>query len=103
MSSLSEIYFNYNKAIAQANRLDGIAKKMKNAANRDMQGILNDVSRAWKSDSAPQYVRKGEKVKGNIQTSSKNLEEIASTIRTIAKRVRGAELEAWRIANERKL
>lgn len=103
MSSLSEIYFNYNKAIAQANRLDGIAKKMKNAANRDMQGILNDVSRAWKSDSAPQYVRKGEKVKENIQTSSKNLEEIASTIRTIAKRVRDAELEAWRIANERKL
>jgi len=103
VSSLSEIYFNYNKAIAQANRLDGIAKKMKNAANRDMQGILNDVSRAWKSDSAPQYVRKGEKVKGNIQTSSKNLEEIASTIRTIAKRVRDAELEAWRIANERKL
>lgn len=103
MSSLSEIYFNYNKAIAQANRLDGIAKKMKNAANRDMQGILNDVSRAWKSDSAPQYVRKGEKVKGNIQTSSKNLEEIASTIRTIAERVRDAELEAWRIANERKL
>ena len=103
MSSLSEIYFNYNKAIAQANRLDGIAKKMKNAANRDMQGILNDVSRAWKSDSAPQYVRKGEKVKGNIQTSSKNLEEIASTIRTSAERVRDAELEAWRIANERKL
>lgn len=103
MSSLSEIYFNYNKAIAQANRLDGIASKMQNAANRDMQGILNDVSRAWKSDSAPQYVRKGEKVKGNIQTSSKNLEEIASTIRTIAKRVRDAELEAWRIANERKL
>lgn len=103
MSSLSEIYFNYNKAIAQANRLDGIAKKMKNAANRDMQGILNDVSRAWKSDSAPQYVRKGETVKGNIQTSAKNLKEIASTIRTIAERVRDAELEAWRIANERKL
>lgn len=103
MSSYSEIYFNYNKAIAQANRLDGIAKKMKNAADRDMQGILNDVSRAWKSDSAPRYVEKGETVKGNIQTSAKNLKEIASTIRTIAKRVRDAELEAWRIANERKL
>lgn len=103
MSSLSEIYFNYNEAIAQANRLDGIASKMQNAANRDMQGILNDVSRAWKSDSAPLYVRKGEKVRGDMQTSSKNLKRIASTIRTIAKRVRDAELEAWRIAHERKL
>lgn len=103
MSSLSEIYFNYNKAIAQANRLDGIASKMQNAANREMEGILNDVSRAWKSDSAPLYIKKGQKVRGDIRTSAKNLKQIANTIRTIAKRVRDAELDAWRIAHERTL
>ena len=102
MSSLAEIYFNYDKAISQANQLDNVAKKLKNAANNNMETILNDVSRAWKSDSAPQYVKKGQKVGNDMNTSAKNLNQIASTIRSIAKTVRDAELEAWRIANERK-
>lgn len=101
MSSLSEIYFNYNRAIAQAKQLDSIAKKLKKAADYDMDGILNDVNRAWKSDNTHQYVRKGQKVENDIRTSTKNLTQIAAAIRTIAKRVRDAELEAWRIAHER--
>ena len=101
MSSLSEIYFNYNKAMQQAGQLDDVARQLKQAADRDMEGILNDVYRVWKSDSAPQYIQKGQKVKGDIGAVSKNLNQIAAAIRTIAQRVRDAELEAWRIANER--
>lgn len=101
MSSLSEIYFNYNKAVQQAGQLDDVARQLKQAADRDMEGILNDVYRVWKSDSAPQYIQKGQKVQGDIGTASKNLSQIAKAIRTIAQRVRDAELEAWRIANER--
>ena len=101
MSSLSEIYFNYNKAIAQANQLDDIAKRLNKAANQDMEKILNAVNSAWKSDSAPAYVKKGQKVEKDMLTTEKNIRNIATTIRTIAKRVRDAELEAWRIANER--
>lgn len=101
MSSLSEIYFNYNKAIQQAERLDTIARRLKQAADGDMEGILNDVYRVWKSDSAPQYIQKGQKVKTDIVTASKKLNQIASAIRTIARQVRDAELEARRIANER--
>lgn len=101
MSSLSEIYFNYNRAIAQANQLDGIAKKMRNAANNEMKQILNDVNHAWKSDSTPQYLKKGQRVESSIRMTAKNLAQIADAIRTIAKRVRDAELEAWRIAHER--
>ena len=101
MSSLSEIYFNYDQAIAQANQLDNVAKKLQNAANNTMEDVLNEVSRVWKSDSAPQYIRKGQKVEGDLRTSSNNLKQIASAIRTIARRVRDAELEAWRIAHDR--
>ena len=53
MATLSEIYFNYNQAIEQAKQLDDVAQQLTNAANRDMEDVLNDVSRAWKSDSAP--------------------------------------------------
>lgn len=102
MSSLSEIYFNYNRAIEQAKALENISKRLKTAASNTMEDILNDVHVAWKSDSTSQYIKKGQKVKGDIHTTANNLTNIARTIRTIAQRVRDAELEAWRIANERK-
>lgn len=102
MSTLSEIYFNYNKAVSQARQLDSAAAKLKQAAQNDMTEILNKVYVSWKSDSSPQYIKKGEKVRNDIATTSRNLSSIAQAIRTIAERVKEAELEAWRIANERK-
>lgn len=102
MSSLSEIYFNYDKAIEQANRLDSVAKRLTTAASVTMVDILSDVHKAWKSDSAPAYIKKGEKVERDMDTTAKNLRGIAQTIRAVAQRIRDAELAAWRIANERK-
>ena len=101
MRSLSEIYFNYDRAIEQAKKLEGISRQLKKAADNTMEGILNDVHGAWKSDSAPQYIKKGQKVEGDMRATAGNLANIASTIRTIAQRIRDAELVAWRIANER--
>ena len=101
MSSLSEIYFNYDRAIEQAKKLEGISRQLKKAADNTMEGILNDVHGAWKSDSAPQYIKKGQKVEGDMRATAGNLANIASTIRTIAQRIRDAELVAWRIYNER--
>ena len=101
MSSLSEIYFNYDRAIEQAKKLEGISRQLKKAADNTMEGILNAVHGAWKSDSAPQYIKKGQKVEGDMRATAGNLANIASTIRTIAQRIRDAELVAWRIANER--
>lgn len=101
MSSLAEIYFNYDKAIQQANKLDEIARKLRTASNSDMDRILKNINAAWKSDSAPAYIKKGNKVGSDIVTSAKNLERIASTIRRIAQEIRDAELAAWEIANAR--
>lgn len=101
MSSLSEIYFNYNQAIKQANKLESVAKDLRKASDRTMEDILNNVNSAWKSDSTPLYLKKGQKVEGDIRTTAGNLDNIAQAIRTIAERIREAELEAWRIANAR--
>lgn len=100
--TLSEIHFNYTKAIQQASQLESIAKNLRKAANNTMENILNDISSAWKSDSTPQYIKKGQKVEGDIRTTAENLDRIAQAIRTIAQRIKEAELEAWRIANARK-
>lgn len=101
MSSLSEIYFNYNQAIAQAKQLDQVASSLSKASSHNLNEIMNTVSRSWKSDSSPQYIKKGEKIGGDMQTTAGNLRNIASAIRSIAQRVMNAELEAWRIANAR--
>ena len=100
--TLAEIYFDYDKAISQANQLDKIASRLESAADKDLEEVLDSVHKAWKSDNAGAYINKGEKVQTDMNKTVRNLRGIANTIRTIAKRVRDAELEAWRIAHERK-
>ena len=101
MSSLSEIYFHYDKAIKQAGQMETVAKKLRKAADSTVDDILNDVNSAWKSDSTPQYIKKVQKVEGDILITTGNLDNIAQAVRTIAQRIKEAELEAWRIANAR--
>ena len=101
MSSLSEIHFNYSRAVRQADQLEGVSHRLSSLAEGNMEYILTEVSRAWRSDSTPHYIQKGQKVKEDIKTTSNNLYKIAKAIREIAERVRDAELEAWRVAHER--
>lgn len=102
MSSLAEIYFNYNKAISQASQLEAQAKKLRRISGTDLQNVLQDIHSAWQSESSQAYLTKGRKVQGDVLTTSENLKKIAGTIRTVAQIIRDAELEAWRIAHERK-
>lgn len=102
MSSLAEIYFNYNKAIRQAAALESQAQKLRRISGSDMQDVLQSVHSAWQSESSPAYLKKGQKVQRDVLTTSENLKRIAQTIRTVAGIIRDAELQAWRIAHERK-
>lgn len=99
--TLSEIYFNYEQAIRQADELDRISNRVKDAASEDLDDIIGEVNHAWKSDSSNEYLKKMKKVQDDMGTTAGNLTRIASAIRTIAGKVREAELEAWRIANAR--
>ena len=100
MDSLSEINFNYERAIRQAERLEALSMRLRNAANNDMGRLLNATRRAWRSDSAPLFLRKGEKVEADMQGVADDLKKTARKIRSIAEQVRAAEMEAGRIANE---
>lgn len=101
MSSLSTINFNYARAIQQAERLETLSVRLKQAADNDMERLLNATRRAWQSDSAPSYLRKEEKVGAEIRSLSDELKKTARKIRVIAEEIRAAEMEARRIANER--
>ena len=100
MDFLSDVNFNYERAIRQAERLEALSVRLRKAANEDMERVLGAVSRAWQSVSAPAYLRKAEKVEADIQTMAEDLKKTAAKIRTIAEQVRQADMEARRIANE---
>lgn len=92
------IWLEYGKAISQANELDRIASEMKNLAEGDFQNCLSSVASNWTGDNSRNYIRKGEKLKGDIDKSARQLQNIAKAIRNIAKRTRNADLRAREIA-----
>ena len=102
MDSPTQITFDYNNAIRQAQKLEGIASSVKSLGNAKMNGVESNLRGAWNSDSSSAYFKKMTRVQGEIQTTARNLSKIAASIRDIAKINYDAEMEAWRIANERK-
>jgi len=95
-----DINFDYERVIRQAERLEALSVRLQRASEQDMARMLDALQRAWRSESTPAYLRKGEKVEAQIQTLSKELRKTARAIRDIAEEVRAAEMEARRIANE---
>ena len=95
-----EMNFNYERAIQQAERLETLSARLKRVAGQDMERLLGATRRAWRSDSTPSYLRKGQKTEAEIQSMADELKKTAGKIRVIAEEVRAAEMEAIRIANE---
>ena len=101
MVTLSEINFNYDRAVRQAERLEEMSARLERTADRDMEDLLDGIYRAWKSASATAYLRKGQKAEESVQAMAADLKKLARRIRTVAEQVRRAELEARRIVNEK--
>ena len=102
MKSLFSIEFDFRQAIQRAEELEEIAADMRKLANNDLEGSLQNLSTAWKGESARAYLNKGTRLKEKILKSSNDLKKTASTIRSVAKRTYNAEMAAYRIAMERK-
>lgn len=101
MASRYQIQMDFNKAGQKANELDGIADRLSSVAERELPNILDALGSDWKGDNADAYIRKGAGVGENMRETVKDLRNTASTIRTIARNIYNAEMEALRIAEER--
>ena len=98
MKSLAQINLDYQKAIRQADELDAVARDLDSLANNDFQGCLRNVSANWKGENSQAYIRKGNKLKSDINKSATQLRRVASTIRVIARNTRQADINARNIA-----
>ena len=96
--SLYQINLDYNKALQQAAELEAIARELKNLADSEFHTCLEHVAANWKGDNAQEYIKKGQRLKSQMLTSATELNSVAKTIRSIAKRTRQADRNAYFIA-----
>ena len=101
MASEYTIKFNYDKAIKQADQLIDIAKEIKKSANSKMEPSIQTIDKNWDGESSKKFVNKSKKLQSNIVESAGSIEAVAASIKTMAKNIYDAEMEALRIARER--
>lgn len=102
MSSRSEIRFNFRQALNQADKLDAVADRLGNISKNSMEQSMQGLAAAWKGENAAAFLKKEDILKRDIKETAANIRDIADDIRRIAKRVYDAEMEALRIASERR-
>lgn len=102
MSELSLIRMDYQKALNDAQKLDDMAKRLKNASTRSLGDSINLLVRNWSGANAKKFVSVEEQFQRDVASTISELHKIASDIRSIAKSVYDAEMAAYKIASERK-
>lgn len=101
MSSATRIEFDYNRAIAQAQKLDDIAQKLYNLAQNDFVNSMDVLMRGWEGEASNMYIDKGNILCDKIRKTSKDLNNTANSIRKIAKKIYDSEMLALEIAKQR--
>lgn len=96
-----QIKMDYNHAMAEADKLERIAKKMDQLMQNNFKNCMERIASDWRSESSTKYKNKGNKVIGNVGTLSKDLKKTAQTVRKIAKNTYQAEKHALELAKKR--
>lgn len=95
------IKINFQRAMQQANTLDQIAEDLSRLSSNEFSETMQLVSTNWKGNNANIYLQKGSRLQNDMNETVRQLRNIASEIRKIAKRVHDAEMAALAIAEQR--
>jgi WXG100 family type VII secretion target len=98
--TLTSIALDFNKAKTQASKLEEISRKVKQERN-NLESAKKMISSSWKSDNSNAYLNKIAVVENELSNIEKNLNQIASTVRTIAQNTYNSEKKAITLANQR--
>ena len=101
MATRASIEFDFQRARQQADTLEQIASRLDRLVGQEFAGTMQDISHHWKGQNADAYLGKASRLQSNMSASARSLATIANNIRTAAKRMYDAEMEALRIAEER--
>lgn len=101
MASRYQIQMNFSQAERKAAELDDIAGDLSRLSGTDLQNTLNSLGNNWKGENAGLYIGKGFQLIENMEKTAASLRQAAETIRSVARNIYNAEMEALRIAEER--
>lgn len=94
----SEIRFNYDKAMGQAEELRDIASSIQTISEDNMEESFGKVQRNWTGENSDNYVKKGRTVQHKVTGSADAVAAAATAIETMAKNIYNAEMAAIQIA-----
>jgi len=101
MKSNNQIKMDFQKARAEADRLDCIADQLKILANSKIEQSMINLSSAWTGINSKLFLQKESLLQNNIRETAKTLYNVALDIRKTAQRVYIAEMQAYEIAARR--
>lgn len=102
MKSSTQIRFDFQNAKQQANCLDELANSLEQQVIRPMSDTAQQLHSAWTGESANRFTAKQGELQDKIRRTSNSLRNLADEIRTIARRVYDAEMQAYYIAVQRR-
>lgn len=97
MGTKASIEFDFQKAKRQADQLDQLANRLSNISSNLFAGTMQDISFHWMGQNANNYLAKGRRLQGNMETTAVALHRIANDIRNVARRMYDAEMKAVQI------
>ncbi len=85
------LLFDYHRAIAQADRLEYDAAKIK-CAGDDMDCAVAAMANSWRADSATQFRKKSARLVSEMQSTANVLKSLADEIRRTSRRTYEIEM-----------
>lgn len=101
MAGKYQIQMDFGQAENKAGELDNIAENLTRLAETEWSSTLDTLGSNWKGENAELYIQKGFLLRDNMKRTAASLRQTAETVRTIARNIYNAEMEALRIAQER--
>lgn len=97
-----ELLFDFEKVASQAAELEELALALEQEGTGGLSDALDEVAGAWSGSASEEYLRRAGRFRNNVVATAKDLAHTASVIRKVAKTIYDAEMEAQRIATERR-
>lgn len=96
-----QIECNYRLALKRADELSETARNIMKVSENISNDVMPGLEADWHGNSATDYKRKLNLFSAKVECEAKKLENIANTIRRVAKRTYDTEMQSLEISRKR--
>lgn len=97
MKTAEQIQIDFDRAIGQVRELRGLAGRLEDLADENIEKTLRMIRRGWDGETARQYLQKGRKLKRKAKDCASQLRETAGLMEARAESLYETEQMALRL------